>query len=104
MSSRVIRISRGAFEPSAYSEIKSRLTESKAVLTPALRNLNGCLHYYVGIDSVSNTMVNVSLWKTLEDAKQMDKLAPMLALAAEFIGLGVRFERPITNCDVLWEL
>ncbi len=37
-------------------------------------------------------------------AKQMETLAPMLALAAEFVGLGVTFERPITNYEILWQI
>jgi len=28
----------------------------------------------------------------------------MQALAGEFIGLGVAFERPITNSQMLWEV
>ncbi len=104
MSVPVVRISRGAFEPAAYSAIQERLIDSKKTLIPAIRALHGCLHYYVGIDVTSNTMINVSVWASLEDAKQMDKLAPMLALAAEFTKLGVRFERPIPNYETLWEL
>jgi hypothetical protein len=38
------------------------------------------------------------------DAKQMDTLVPMLALAGEFVKLGVVFERPITNYETLWQL
>ena len=34
----------------------------------------------------------------------MATFAPMLALAAEFTTLGVRFERPILNCDTVWQL
>jgi hypothetical protein len=34
----------------------------------------------------------------------METLAPMLALASEFISLGVLFERPITNYESLWEI
>jgi len=41
---------------------------------------------------------------TLEDAKQLDRLTPMLVIAGEFVALGVSFEAPITNSDVLWEL
>jgi hypothetical protein len=26
----------------------------------------------------------------------------MLALAAEFVALGVRFDKPILNCNTLW--
>ncbi len=49
-------------------------------------------------------MVNVSIWATLADARQMDTLAPMLALAKDFAALGVTFERPILNYETLWTL
>ncbi len=49
-------------------------------------------------------MVNVSVWRSLADAKQMETLASMLALAGEFSKLGVNFERPIINYDVLWKV
>jgi hypothetical protein len=28
----------------------------------------------------------------------------MIALGAEFAALGVRFDRPILNCNTLWQL
>jgi hypothetical protein len=99
----VIRISRASFGKDSYTDVRARLDESRATLEPAVRALRGCLHYYAAIDSVSNTMVNVSIWDTREDAKQLDQFTPMLALAGEFVSLGVSFEAPITNSDVLWE-
>ena len=99
----VIRISRASFGKESYTDVRTRLDESRATLEPAVRALRGCLHYYAAIDPVSNTMVNVSIWETREDAKQLDQFTPMLALAGEFVSLGVSFEAPITNSDVLWE-
>jgi hypothetical protein len=49
-------------------------------------------------------MINVSVWQSLAEAKQMETLAPMLALAKEFSQMGVNFERPIINYDVVWEI
>jgi hypothetical protein len=100
----VVRISRGAFPPERYEHVKARLTQSQETLIPAIRQLNGLLHYYAGIDAVANTMINVSVWQSLADAKQMETLAPMLVLAKEFIDLGVTFERPIINYDTVWEI
>lgn len=100
----VVRISRGSFAPDRYAAVRVRLDESGRALVPAIRQLNGCLHYWAGVDPVSNTLVNVSVWATVQDARQMESLAPMLALAREFVALGVTFERPITNYEVLWEL
>ena len=47
-------------------------------------------------------MHNVSVWETLDDAKQMDTLQAMLDLRPPFVAAGVRFERPITNHETLW--
>jgi hypothetical protein len=100
----ILRLSRGAFKPEAYERIKEHLDVSQRTLVPAIRKLSGCMHYWAGIDRMTNTMVNVSVWKSLLDAKQMDTLAPMLALAGEFVKLGVVFERPIANYETLWQL
>ena len=104
MNAPVVRLSRGRFEVTNYEVVRRRLEEAQRSLIPAIRSLKGCLHYWAGIDPVSNTMVNVSVWASLEAAKQMDTLAPMLALAGEFVSHGVAFERPITNYETLWEI
>ena len=98
----IIRISRGTFDPTRYDEVAERLNTSQAQLIPAVTALPGNLSFYAGIDRASNSMVNLSVWETIEHAKQMDSLAPMLALAGEFQKLGVQFERPITNYETLW--
>lgn len=100
----VVRISRGSFKPEDYERIKARLDASQQTLMPAIRTLSGCMHYWAAIDRAASTMVNVSVWKSPADAKQMDTVAPMLALAGEFVGLGVVFERPIANYETLWQI
>lgn len=100
----VVRISRGSFKAEDYEKIKARLDGSQQTLVPAVGILSGCMHYWAGIDRATSTMVNVSVWKSLADAKQMDTLVPMLALAGEFVGLGVVFERPIANYETLWRI
>ncbi|WP_206175271.1 hypothetical protein [Variovorax sp. RKNM96] len=84
--------------------VRDRLAHAQSSLVPAIEALHGCLHFWAGADPASNTMVNISVWATLEDARQMETLAPMLALASEFASLGVQFERPITNYQSLWEI
>ena len=100
----VVRISRGSFPPEKYQAIKSRLDASQTTLVPAIRRLSGCLHYFAAIDRDSSSMVNVSIWRSLADAQQMQTLAPMLALAETFTREGVRFERPVINYETLWEI
>ena len=100
----IVRISKGAYPAHRHDEITARLAASSTNLVPAIRALPGCLSYFVGSDAGSATMVNVSVWDSLEHAHAMSTLAPMLALAGEFVALGVVFERPIINYPVLWQL
>jgi len=99
-----IRISKGRYKPELHAEVTARLDASSGSLVPALTAMPGCLSYYVGSDEASGTMVNVSVWDTLEHAQAMGALPEMAALANEFIALGVEFERPIVNYPVLWQL
>jgi hypothetical protein len=99
----IVRVSRGRFDWSRYEEISQRLADARLTLFPAIQRLPGLLHYYVGIDAVTSTMVNVSIWDSLEHAQQMSTLAPMLALASAFQSLGVKFD-PIANYATLWEV
>ena len=100
----VVRISKGRYPPERHAAVTARLDASAKTLVPAIRQLPGCISYYVGSDVVSSTMVNVSVWDTLDHANAMSTLAPMVALAQEFMALGVEFERPIVNYPVLWQL
>lgn len=100
----VVRISRASYPPSSHDEVAARLDASKASLIPAIEKLDGMISYCAGADPASNTMVNVSVWATLDAANQMATLPEMLALAGEFIELGVEFERPIVNYESLWEM
>jgi hypothetical protein len=100
----VVRISRGSFAPEAYAAVRGRLDAAQESLIPAIRQLSGCLHYYAAIDRESSSMVNVSVWRSLADAQQMQTLTPMLALAEAFTREGVRFERPVINYETLWEI
>jgi quinol monooxygenase YgiN len=100
----VVRLSRGAFDPEQYHDIRAKLDAAQSTLVPAIRQLIGCIGYYAAIDAGSSTMVNISVWLTRADAEQMASLAPMLALAEEFTAAGVRFERPIVNYETLWDL
>jgi hypothetical protein len=100
----IVRISRGSFPPEEYDSIKTLLDSSQTSLVPAIRQLSGCLHYFVAIDRESSTLINVSVWRSLADAKQMETLGPMIALAERFTREGVRFERPILNYETLWSI
>ena len=100
----IVRVSRGSFLPEKYEAIKTRLATAQTTLVPAIRQLSGCLHYFAAIDQESSSMINVSVWQSLADAKQMQSLGPMLALAEDFTREGVTFERPIINYETLWSV
>jgi len=100
----VIRISLGTFDAEKASVVEAKLIESKAALEPGIRGMRGNLGYYAGIDRKNNSMSNVSLWESIEAAEQMASFQPMLDLAAAFVGLGVRFQRPILNCATVWKI
>jgi len=99
----VVRISKGAFDPARADEVARLLSEGEGVLGPAISALHGLVAYYVGLDRELGAMTNVSVWNTLEDAKQMSGLQAMLDQRARFEAAGVRFD-PITNHAVLWRL
>jgi hypothetical protein len=87
-----VRISLGRFDPAKYEEVRRLLDQSQKTLLPVIRALNGNVAYYVGLDRENCTISNVSIWQTLEDAKQMASLQAMLDLAQSFADAGVRFE------------
>ncbi len=99
-----VRISKGHYPRMLHTEVTGRLEAAAHTLMPAIRQLPGCINYYAGSDETTGTMINVSVWDTLEHAQAMSSLAEMAALAQEFIALGVEFERPIVNYPVLWQL
>lgn len=99
-----VRISKGRYKPELHAEVTARLAASSRSLVPAITAMPGCLSYHVGCEEASATMINVSVWDTVEHAQAMGSLPEMAALAREFIALGVEFERPIVNYPVLWQL
>jgi quinol monooxygenase YgiN len=100
----IVRISKGSYPPGRHAEFTTRMTEAGKKLIPAIKALPGCLSYYAATDEMSSTMVNVSIWDTLEHAQAMATLPEMAALAKEFVALGAEFERPIVNYPALWQI
>ncbi len=103
MRAPVIRISIGRFDAGLADQIEGKLLASREKLEPGVRALSGHLGYFVGLDRVNNAIHNVSIWETVADAGQMAGFEPMMKLGAEFVEMGVRFERPILNFETLWQ-
>ena len=99
----VVRISRGSFEAAQLQEVSDALNQWRSRLEPALRALDGLVHYYVAVDETTFSLTNVSVWQTLENAKQMDTLAVMQEQRQVFVDLGVMFD-PIRNHTTLWAI
>ena len=99
----VIRISTGRFELERVDEIERLMAASEEALRGPLRELHGLARYYVGIDRDLRTVTNTSVWRSLEEARAMNELQPMLAQRPILEEAGVVFET-IANHDVLWSL
>lgn len=99
----VVRISNGRFPVERSDDAERLVSESEAALRRPLEELHGLIHYYVGIDRKLGYLTNVSVWETLEDARQMDSLQPMLAQRPILEAADVSFET-ITNHETLWTI
>jgi hypothetical protein len=99
----VVRISKGKFDAANLAAVERLLVDSEGALRDALIRLPGLLHYYVGIDRERGSVTNVSVWDSLEHARQMDTLQAMLAQRPLAAAAGVSFE-PITNHETLWTI
>jgi hypothetical protein len=99
----IVRVSILRCEPSRFLEFERMMSESASMLLPGIRAMHGCRAYFAGSDQVTSSLSNVSVWDTLEDAKQMERFQPMLDLGKRFLDAGATFERPIMNYGTLWQ-
>ena len=100
----VVRVSRASFDPAAADEWERRLAGSGQALVPAIKKLKGLMHYYAGIDKTAGSLMNISVWDSIESAKQMEILPEMAVAGREFIAAGAVFERPIVNYSTVWTI
>jgi hypothetical protein len=103
MAAPIVRISKGRFAPENYQRVKELLDKSAGPLVPAIRALAGLLYFHAAVDQETSTMVNVSVWESMDAAKQLDSLAAMLAQRPILEGAGVTFDR-IANYAPLWKI
>jgi hypothetical protein len=100
----VVRVSILRCEPKRFAEFKRMMSEAESILAPGIRGLRGCQAYLAGADEATSSLSNVSIWDTLDDAKQMERFQPMLDLGKRFLEAGATFERPIMNYATLWHI
>jgi hypothetical protein len=98
----VVRVSYGRYPVEKEAAIAEIMNYSGKPVEQAIQKLPGLISFYSGIDREAHTIVNASLWKDIESAKQMDTLQAMIDLGKAVVELGVKFERPIANCTTLW--
>ena len=78
------------------------MVDTDPVLRPGIEAMAGLLAFYAGADEATASLTNVSIWTSLEAAKQLDRFQPMLELGKAFVAKGATFERPIMNYTTLW--
>jgi quinol monooxygenase YgiN len=103
MAAPVVRISKGRFDPERLESVRQLIADSAQPLVPAIEQLRGLLYYHAAVDPHTSTVVNVSVWQSLEDAKQMDTLQAMLAQRPVLEAAGVVFDK-IANHEPLWTI
>ena len=100
----VVRVSILRCAPDRFAELRQMAADADPILRPGIEAMPGLLAFYFGADEATSSLTNVSLWTSLEAAKQLDTFQPMLDLGKPFIAKGATFERPIMNYATLWEL
>jgi hypothetical protein len=104
MQQPVVRVSIMRCAPEAFLDFQQMMIETDSVLRPGIEAMPGLISFYVGADEATSSLSQVSIWKTLADAKQLDTFQPMLDLGKSFVQKGATFERPIMNYLTLWQL
>jgi hypothetical protein len=100
----VVRISNGRFDAARVADVERFLRESEQALRGPLTKLPGLVHFYAGVDRARGFITNVSVWDSLEHARQLDTLQEMLAQRPVGVAAGVTFEPPITNHETVWTI
>jgi len=98
----VVRVALVRCDPDNFALISDKMQESEKVLRSGIEAMPGLFAYYAGADAQTLTLTNVSLWDTVEHAKQIDTFEPMSRLAQELIDIGGRPERPVMNHVTQW--
>ncbi|RKT12093.1 hypothetical protein BX285_6059 [Streptomyces sp. 1114.5] len=98
-----VRLSRATFDPSRFEEVHAMNTRTSAYLIPAIQRLPGLIHFYAGV-SPEGSAVHVSVWDSVEHARQLDHLKEMVVDArGEAEAVGVTFT-PIVNYPIDWTI
>ena len=76
----VVRVSILRCAPERFAELRQMMIDADPLLRPGIEAMAGLLAYYAGADEATSSLSNVSVWASLEAARQMDAFQPMLDL------------------------
>jgi hypothetical protein len=100
----VVRVSRWSFDPGLAAEADALTLKQADYLEPAIRRLPGLIHWYSGV-SPDGALAQVSVWDSVEHAKQMDHLKEMVITARqEMEALVGPWAGTITNYPIGWTI
>ena len=102
MSDPVTRVSILRCDAPKFATLREMMLEAEADLRPGIEAMPGLLLFYAGADEATSSLINTSVWDTLEHARQLDTFQPMLDAGKRFVAEGARFERPIMHYTSLW--
>lgn len=104
MSEPVIRVSIIRCDATKFALLRRMMLDVEVDLRPGIEAMPGLLAFYAGADEATLSLINTSVWDTLEHAKQLDTFQPMLDAGKQFVAAGAVFERPIMNHVSLWRI
>lgn len=102
MPDTVLRVSILRCDATNFASLREMMVDAEAALRPGIEALPGLLVFYAGADEATSSLINTSVWDTLEHARQLDTFQPMLDAGKRFVAAGARFERPIMHYTSLW--
>jgi hypothetical protein len=102
MSDSVVRVSILRCDATRFALLRRMMLDAEAALRPGIEAMPGLLLFYAGADEATSSLINTSVWDTLEHARQLDTFRPMLDAGKLFVAEGATFERPIMHYASLW--
>ncbi|TSE05923.1 hypothetical protein C1D09_021580 [Mesorhizobium intechi] len=102
MPESVLRVSILRCDATKLASLRAMMVAAEAELRPGIEALPGLLVFDAGADEATSSLINTSVWDTLEHARQLDTFQPMLDAGKRFVAAGARFERPIMHYSSLW--
>src|SRR3954451_20101727 len=85
MSGPVLRVSILRCDATKFALLRRMMLDVEAALRPGIEAMPGLLDFYAGADEATLSLINTSVWDTLEHARQLDTFQPMLDAGKRFV-------------------